>query len=288
MNARAFCRAGLIAAAGVLLGSPLAGQISIDREVFDSQVLRPTGQPVIPVYEGWYENPDGSFSLCFGYFNLNTDEALDIPPGPGNNLYPAEYDGVQPTHFDPVPDPQLTSKYRHHWCVFTAEVPSDFEGDLVWTLATRGDTLAAPGRLSPLYILEEPASVGRRSTAPGLAFGPDQAVARGRTGVWGPPLTVPVGGPLEIVARVDPTPADLPTWLGWAKHRGPGEVTFSHPELMIEGPGSVATTARFSEPGEYVLRVQAINNPESPRNPSGSFEFHCCWTNGYVEVQVTP
>jgi hypothetical protein len=30
-----------------------------------------SGQNVVPVYEGWIRNPDGSFDLVFGYFNRN-------------------------------------------------------------------------------------------------------------------------------------------------------------------------------------------------------------------------
>ncbi len=30
---------------------------------FDVQVLRPSGGPVIPIFEGWYQNPDGSYEL---------------------------------------------------------------------------------------------------------------------------------------------------------------------------------------------------------------------------------
>ena len=30
-----------------------------------------SGQNVVPVYEGWEQNPDGSFNLVFGYFNRN-------------------------------------------------------------------------------------------------------------------------------------------------------------------------------------------------------------------------
>ena len=35
-----------------------------------------------------------------------------------------------------------------------------------------------------------------------------------------------------------------------------------------------------------VVRLQAINDLESRRNPTYGFEFHCCWTNGYVRVDV--
>ena len=50
--------------------------------------------------------------------------------------------------------------------------------------------------------------------------------------------------------------------------------------------GLATTLAIFSQPGSYIVRLQAINDLESRRNPTYGFEFHCCWTNGYVRVDV--
>ena len=48
----------------LLFGTPIKGQvIPLEQRSFNEQVLRPSGQPVIPLYEGWYENADGSFDL---------------------------------------------------------------------------------------------------------------------------------------------------------------------------------------------------------------------------------
>jgi hypothetical protein len=41
------------------------------------------------------------------------------------------------------------------------------------------------------------------------------------------------------------------------------------------------TEVTFSEPGNYVLLVQSIETL------SNSFEYHCCWTNGWVGITVT-
>ncbi len=43
--------------------------------------LRNSGQGVTGAFEGWYPNPDGSFSLLVGYFNRNEKATLDIPVG---------------------------------------------------------------------------------------------------------------------------------------------------------------------------------------------------------------
>src|SRR5690606_3758608 len=58
---------------------------------------------VQPVFDGWFVNPDGTFSLSFGYYSRSVDLAIDIPLGPDNVLEPAELDGRQPTHFRPQP-----------------------------------------------------------------------------------------------------------------------------------------------------------------------------------------
>ena len=71
------------------------------------------------------------------------------------------------------------------------------------------------------------------------------------------------------------------SWVRWTEHQGPGAVEFTDGEIQVphdEGVG--VTTATFSEPGEYLLRVQSIYS-------TSSFEYHCCWTNGFVPVTVT-
>lgn len=277
-------------AAALFLGlwaPAVAQQIPFTQRPFAEMSLRPTGQPVIPVYDGWYANADGTFSICFGYFNLNTEQTFDVALGPANVIEPSELDGVQPTHFDPVPAPALTQKYRHHWCVFTVQVPADFgTRRVVWTLNTQGEDLSVPGHLLPAYVLDERTSPGRGAVAPVLRLAANGPEGYGRNGLSGEPRAVSVGAPLALSAWVEHT--EPGTWLGWTKHQGPGDVTFSAPEVVVAEPsGSGTTTASFAAPGDYVLRVQAINDP-GPRNPTGGFEFHCCWTNGYVTVTVTP
>ena len=45
-----------------------------------------SGQSVTAAFEGWYRNPDGSFSFLLGYYNRNQKQALDIPIGPDNRI----------------------------------------------------------------------------------------------------------------------------------------------------------------------------------------------------------
>ena len=60
---------------------------------------RRAGAAVTPAFEGWYQNPDGSYMLLIGYFNRNREQTLDIPIGPDNRIEPGDPDQGQPTHF---------------------------------------------------------------------------------------------------------------------------------------------------------------------------------------------
>ncbi len=46
--------------------------------------------------------------------------------------------------------------------------------------------------------------------------------------------------------------------------------------------GQMTTTATFSEPGNYVIRVRA----NDASGVSGAGHAQCCWTNGFVKVTV--
>ena len=90
-------------------------------------------------------------------------------------------------------------------------------------------------------------------------------------------------------------PPNLPTVaVTWSKFRGAGTVTFAPAKPAVEKDdskatpghpfaGKAATTATFSEPGDYVLLV--VLNDWSGEGGRG---FLCCWTNGMVNVSVKP
>ncbi len=89
------------------------------------------GQNVVPVYEGFWTNADGTFDLLFGYYNRNWEEEIDIPVGPDNTLEPGGADQGQPTHFFP----------RRNQFVFKVHVPANFgTKEIVWTLTSNGVT----------------------------------------------------------------------------------------------------------------------------------------------------
>ena len=233
------------------------------------------GQSVTPVYQGWYENSDGTYSLSFGYYNRNTEEELDIPIGPNNRFEPGNPDRGQPAHF-------LARRQRG---VFAVTVPADF-GDrtLTWTLVSRGQTLSVPGHMLRDWQLDALGGAASGKMPPALKFDQAGPEGTGPGGIRSAPLTVMLPYPVRLtVWRTDPEPPAGDRGNGqpeervtWDKYRGPGTVTFTEPEPKVEG-GRATTMATFSEPGDYILRVLA-------GEPDG---FQCCWTNGYVSVTVS-
>lgn len=264
--------------------------------------LPPEGLRVAPFFDGWYENPDGSITLSFGYSNLNRDDVIEIPLGPDNFITPTEYDGRQPTSFPPnAPDPTSTAatgRRERERGAFTVTVPAGFKGDVVWTLRVRGQAFSVPGRArTGAYQLRWPMAMG--SVPPLLHFKPDGPAGRGPTGLEAAPVQTRVGAvlPLTIwiaddsVREKDPVPIAVKGTpkaamnVTWYKHSGPGPVSFNPPRQPIaELEGTATTSATFTQPGEYVVRVRADNFGRLDTSPGNQ----CCWTNGYVKVTVTP
>ena len=61
-----------------LMGAAYAQQIDLSNQTWSTEVIRKSGQAVIPLYDGWYPNEDGSKTICFSYFNMNSEQALDL------------------------------------------------------------------------------------------------------------------------------------------------------------------------------------------------------------------
>jgi len=260
----------------LLVSGDVRGQIASGTIVYSS------GQNVVPAYEGWEENPDGTFNMVFGYFNRNLDERLDIPIGPDNSLEPGGPDRGQPTHFLP----------RRNRFLFRVKVPRDFgQKELVWTLTAYGQTEKAFGTLRPEYVLDD--IIVMRDTGFFGQHGKErenkppvvkiEGDAR-RTVFLGQPLTLTALATDDGIPRPRPTPLQLParyTAIGlrvaWFVYRGPGKaVTFApeqfkvYPDYRSNSPwtpgwsppplpadGKFPVTVTFSAPGTFVLRVMA-------------------------------
>ena len=252
------------------------------------------GQSVTPAYEGWYRNPDGTFSLSFGYLNRNAQEVVEIPIGADNFISPGAANQGQPTEFQP----------RRHWGVFAVKVPADFGSkEVVWTLKFRGATYAIPGTLHQNWQIDAlEGEAGAGNTPPVLKFGSEGPEARGPLGAVAGPITGKVTEPLALsvwasddgrtatsVAAAGRAgtggrgAAAASVTLAWFKHQGPGKVTFTPATGRAAASGAEAkTSATFSEPGEYLLRVRANDSAVA-----GAGHAQCCWTNAFLKVSVT-
>ena len=250
------------------------------------------GQSITGAFEGWFPNADGTFSILLGYYNRNLKQELEIPAGPDNRIEPGGPDQGQPTHFLP----------GRQWGIFTILVPKDFGGQkLTWTITVNGKSTTIPMSLNPLWELQ-PFREASGNEPPYMAFS--------ENGPW-------VNGPAgqsKTVTTTMPEPADLTLWVAddasaplagarpktpaaslfWSKFRGPGNVTFANPRPVAQDAdfkappsakfkGKAQTSATFSEPGEYILRVVA-----NDWSGDGGRGFQCCWSNAQVKVLVKP
>ena len=258
--------------------------------------VRESGASVTGAFEGWFKNPDGSFSLLLGYYNRNQKQEVDIPIGPNNRIEPGGPDRGQPTHFMP----------GRGWGLFAVKVPADFgQNKMIWTLVANGKTTVIPASLHTDYEISPFMEVSVGNTPPVLSFeegGPTaqgpQGITAERTAKVRTPLTlnVWVSDDAKFTSSSGARPSNLaaPVTIKWIPYRGSGAVTFGkdRPEAVkVERPGPTAaafngqatTSVTFSEPGDYVLNVTV--NDYSGEGGNG---FQCCWTTGKVKVSVQP
>ena len=240
-----------------------------------------TGQTATPAFEGWYRNPDGTFSLSFGYYNRNLTQVLSIPIGPENFVSPGDANQGQPAYLYP----------RRNWGVFAVKVPANFSDKqkVVWTIKIDGQTFSVPGSLREEWQIDAlEGEAGSNNTPPVLSFEPGGPQGAGPAGVT-VERTATVGKPITITLIVKDDGAGLtrggyPVTLAWFTHQGPAPATFGTPSSRVTPTGgTTSTTATFSKPGDYIIRVRANDSDEATAGHA-----QCCWTNGFVKVRVTP
>jgi hypothetical protein len=262
------------------LGSNLGDRLEYLQAAVDTLTETPdiSAVAVSPVYEGWYA-VDGRKYALFGYSNRNLEEIVDIPIGPNNSVAPGPPDQGQPMRFFP----------GVHYGVFAAALPNDSPTtEVTWTLTANGQTLSIPVNLDPLYLISPQRESGTAypgNTPPVLKFDQTGAPAQGPHGIV-VSRTATVGRPLALDVWV--TDDGLPSGelgvtgkhrglaLSWRVYRGAGAARFSDPRPAVE-QGKAHTTVTFTEPGTYMLHLQAVDSMSINR---------CCWTNGYVTVTV--
>ena len=249
---------------------------------------RERGNGVTGAYEGWYKNPDGTFTLLMGSYNRNSGQTLEIPVGPNNRIDPGGPDQGQPTLFAP----------RRAWGVFTIVVPKDFgTKKLTWTLAANGETTAIPLTLNPAWEIS-PFKEAMGNTPPTIKFspagpaltGPPRGIAASYTSAAGQPVDFEFWvADVGYTASVGAGPGGGGFGRGGAgpsvslhKFRGPGDVKFTRerPDVSKQD-GKVVAQATFSTAGEYIVRAQ-VNDSSG----DGGGGFQCCWTNAHVKVTI--
>jgi len=240
-----------------------------------------SGQNVVPYFEGWIRNADGSFDLVFGYFNRNWQEELAIPAGPDNRFEPGAPDRGQPTYFLPR---------RQGW-VFRVRVPADFGKQvLTWTIKANGKTETAYGELLPIEEITERIIMTRGNLNPGEGDPnkpPAIVIAAAATAAAGQPVSLTAnvtddGLPkprvpaqrtvatdaTRIQAQANSSGAPRPRGLTvtWMQLRGPAKVTFDPGGSIPVAGGAVVTAARFPSPGVYAVRATANDGALSTKS----------------------
>jgi hypothetical protein len=259
-----------------------------------------SGQDVVPVFDGWNRNPDGTLSLIFGYYNRNYVEQPSVPIGPSNNFSPGPADRGQPTFF----------YTRLNRFIFRVVVPADWgpAKELTWTLTANGQTEKAVGTLGAEWEVESRWDFGgggsEKNQPPSLEVKLSEAVtlpdtltlSASVTDDGNPPVrqnrarilnqgqdafpTLHKGtkGPVNVEFEPPmPRPRGASTAaaggpggggssglsVGWVLYRGPVAVDIAPREyqLLPRTGGTAKATMRFRAPGTYVLRVEACDGP---------------------------
>jgi hypothetical protein len=261
---RLLAAAALLAAAGPYVAAQNLPQTYIPQTKFSR------GQNVVPSFDGWIRNADGTFTMVFGYFNRNIEEELVVPAGPDNKLEPGLPDQGQPTYF----------LARRHARVFRVKVPADWAAtkELVWTLTSHGRTEKAYASLQPEEEILERQIMTRGNLSPGLDD-PNQPPSVSIAPVAGASVSAPVtlttlvtddglpkprapkARPAVDTGKAQTNSATARPRIGlnvtWFQYRGPAKATFDDAGAILVSNGQAITKARFPEPGVYVLRATA-------------------------------
>ena len=231
-----------------------------------------SGQSVVPYFEGWIRNADGTFDMVFGYFNRNYVQEFAIAAGPHNKVEPGAMDQGQPTYFLP----------RRQRYVYRVRVPADFaDKEVVWTITANGRTEKGYGKLIPPQEITERVIMTNGNFDPGLDdpnkppsinIAPLSTVALGmpvtltalvtddglpKPRPAAPAATTPGVFGAQVNSSAGPGPRGLT--VTWLQYSGPAKVTFANSGAIVVSNGQAMTTAMFSAPGTYRLIASAAD-----------------------------
>jgi hypothetical protein len=296
MNLRNVLRVGTVLA--LVVGGAM---VTVQGQLLPSGPKLGFGASVTPAYDGWYENPDGSFTYLIGYYNRNWTQELDIPIGPDNHFEPGEPDRGQPTHFMP----------NRNWGMFSLKLPKSTPATerVWWVLSINGVTSRVPFHRSPDFNItvdhsSEEAPNGKYNLPPILKFaeagpkiqGPVASLASAQTktatvntpmplDLWAEDDALYTSGTNAPMTRVPPVVEVIVD-----KYRGPGNVkkggefhfTPSKGGKPMEAfEGKASGTLTFDKPGDYIVHITLTDFSEK-----GGGATACCWTNAMIKVNV--
>jgi len=241
-----------------------------------------SGQSVVPYFEGWIRNPDGTFDLVFGYFNRNWQQEVAIPAGADNTVELGGPDAGQPTYF-------LTRRQRF---VYRVRVPKDFgKKELVWSITANGRTENAFGSLIREQEITERVVMTNGGYDPGLNDQnkpPSITIAPTQKAVAGSPITLTASVTDDGLPKPRATPAAKATassafggqvnssgaaprpaglTVSWMQYGGPAKVSFDTTGPISVTNGQATATATFTAPGTYQFVVSATDRAMTTRVP---------------------
>jgi len=227
---------------------------------FANEAAAQASQPIYLQYDGYVKNKDGTYTLSFGYFNMNQVD-VRIQPGADNAFQPGTADRNQPILF---------LKGRHRFAC-SIVVTADFDGNLQWMVRFAGKTFTTTAKtLDPLYELELN-SEKRAISGLDLAKAPKGVCVNRAPAIQviNPQADVNAGadtlGATSFSTRLDQEvslngsveddglPRESKLTVSWKMLTGPGKVTFADPNQPV-------TRARFSAVGVYELELSGSDN----------------------------
>jgi hypothetical protein len=271
--------------------------VNAQRSQLPYQLKYDTGQTIQPIFQGWSRNDDGTREMHFGYLNRNYSDEMHIPIGENNFIDMAGLDNIQnqPTYFQTrnnrdiftVTVPADFGNREIVWRLTTQGQTLQAIGWLQaeWEIDEYGGFTPDPEVLAnqpPQLDVQTASSVRLPATLELTARVVDDGLPKpspekGEATVneWNrTPLLTRAADALEVPTNVPhlqtnvrgtkvkpQAPKDKLT-VSYSVWRGPADISLE-PIFGEIADGQVTTKIKFSEPGEYQLKVHAFDGGKS-------------------------
>jgi hypothetical protein len=271
--------------------------VNAQRSQLPYQLKYDTGQTIQPIFQGWSRNDDGTSEMHFGYLNRNYSDEMHIPVGENNFIDMAGLDNIQnqPTYFQTrnnrdiftVTVPADFGNREIVWRLTTQGQTLQAIGWLQaeWEIDEYGGFTPDPEVLAnqpPQLDVQTASSVRLPATLELTARVVDDGLPKPKpekgeatVNEWNrTPLLTRAADALEVPTNVPhlqtnvrgtkvkpQAPKDKLT-VSYSVWRGPADISLE-PIFGEIADGQVTTKIKFSEPGEYQLKVRAFDGGKS-------------------------